>query len=157
MKRKPIKLDWDGLEDAFNNSDEDLVYYLDLVTGQVALEGEGEEDDDDDDFDAEAPPQPTVARPDVTRLQIRPPDTDTKIEWLEDYLATDSVSAKIEEGLRRAIESDDPAEEIAEVLRANPEERARWFAYRSERIREMIDSWLTANGVESVDRAPWRD
>jgi hypothetical protein len=42
MKRKPIKIDWDELESAFDSKQEDLIYYLDLVTGQVILEGEGE-------------------------------------------------------------------------------------------------------------------
>jgi hypothetical protein len=157
MKRKPIKVDWDGLEDAFNNSDEELLHYLDLVTGQVALEGEGEESDDEDEFDAEAPPPPVPTRSDGTRLAIQPPDTDTKIVWLEEFLATDAVGKEVEAELRRAIDSDDPAEEIAEVLRDNPEVRERWFAYRSERIREMIDAWLASHGVETVDRAPWRD
>ena len=35
MKRKAIKIDWDELESAFDNKNEELVYYLDRVTGQV--------------------------------------------------------------------------------------------------------------------------
>ena len=35
MKHKPIRLDWDELEVAFTNHDEEIVYYLDLVTGNV--------------------------------------------------------------------------------------------------------------------------
>jgi hypothetical protein len=157
MKRKPIKVDWEGLEDAFNNLDEDLVYYLDLVTGQVALEGEGEEADEEDEFDAETPSAPAVTRIDGTRLEILPPDTETKIAWLKEFLATDAVVGEVESALEQAIDSDDPAEDIAEVLRQNPAEREQWFAYRSERIREMIDRWLERNGVETVDAAPWRD
>ena len=49
MKRKPIQIDWDELETAFENRNEDLTYYLDLVTGQVILEGEGEDVRFDDD------------------------------------------------------------------------------------------------------------
>jgi hypothetical protein len=37
MKGKPIKIDWDELESAFNNRNDELIYYLDLVTGQVIL------------------------------------------------------------------------------------------------------------------------
>jgi hypothetical protein len=29
MKRKPLHIDWDELETAFENRSEDLVYYLD--------------------------------------------------------------------------------------------------------------------------------
>ena len=35
MKRKPIKIDWDELESAFDSKQEDLIYYLDLVTGHM--------------------------------------------------------------------------------------------------------------------------
>ena len=38
MKHKPLQIDWDELETAFENRNEDLTYYLDLVTGQVILE-----------------------------------------------------------------------------------------------------------------------
>jgi len=156
MKRKPIRVDWDGLEDAFNNLDEDLVYYLDLVTGHVALEGEGEEADDDE-FDTDAPPSVAIARADATRLQIRPPDTATKIVWLKQFLDTAAVDGETEAELRRAIETDDPGESIAEVLRENPERREQWFVYRSERIRELIETWLADSGVETVGPAPWRE
>ena len=36
---KPLKIDWDALEEAFNSQSEELIYYLDLVTGHVVLEG----------------------------------------------------------------------------------------------------------------------
>ena len=51
MKHKPIRLDWDELEVAFTNHDEEIVYYLDLVTGKVIIDGEGEDDDFDDEDD----------------------------------------------------------------------------------------------------------
>lgn len=35
MKHKPLQIDWDELEAAFENRNEDLTYYVDLVTGQV--------------------------------------------------------------------------------------------------------------------------
>ena len=66
MKRKPIRIDWEALEDAFNNRDEELVYHLDRITGRVELEGEGEEGDDDE-FATETPP-PAISRPAVVVL-----------------------------------------------------------------------------------------
>ena len=41
MKRKPIRVDWEELEAAFDSGNEELVYYLDSVTGHVLLEGAG--------------------------------------------------------------------------------------------------------------------
>ena len=37
MKRKPLHIDWDELESAFENRNEDLSYYLDLITGKVFM------------------------------------------------------------------------------------------------------------------------
>jgi len=50
MKRKPIKIDWEELEDAFNSPPEEISSYLDGISGHVALEGEGEEDDLEDEY-----------------------------------------------------------------------------------------------------------
>ena len=43
MQRKPIKVDWDALEEAFDSRDPEVAYYLDRITGHVVLDGEGEE------------------------------------------------------------------------------------------------------------------
>ena len=44
MKNKPIRIDWEELESAFDSGNEEILYYLDLITGQVKLEGEGDTD-----------------------------------------------------------------------------------------------------------------
>ena len=74
MKRKQIKIDWDELEDAFTNPQDEVFCFLDRVTGRVVLEGEGDDlHDDDRNYDrppdaAEVPPQddPTRRRPDAS-------------------------------------------------------------------------------------------
>src|SRR5512134_1509914 len=88
MKRKPIKIDWDEIEAAFDNKREDLVYYLDLVTGQVVLEGEGEEAafEDDDDLLEEETREDGSARDRTTRLYIVPPGEDEEIDWMESFV-----------------------------------------------------------------------
>ncbi len=68
MKRKPIRIDWEELEDAFNSPPEEITSYLDGISGHVILEGEGEEDDLEDENPASASP-----RNDPTRISIRPP------------------------------------------------------------------------------------
>ena len=90
MKHKPIRVDWDELEVAFTNHDEEIVYYLDLVTGKVFIEGEGEEDEfgEEDDFSANrvvATTQPE-ARDDSTRSYVKPMTTEMKLEWMERFL-----------------------------------------------------------------------
>ena len=90
MKKKSIKIDWDELESAFNNRNEELVYYLDRVTGRVVLEGEGEDDFDDDEEMIDDPSaQEASQRSDSTRLYIEPPDTDELTAWMHDFSRTD--------------------------------------------------------------------
>ncbi len=159
MKRKPIKINWDELESAFDNKREDLVYYLDLVTGQVVLEGEGEEadfgDDEDlaeDELEPEAPP-----REETTRLYIEPPVEDEEIGWMEDFVEEgESLESAVREKLLDALDAADPIEAFRESLRLHPAERDRWFFYRTERLHEAVDAWLDANGVHPAEPPPWR-
>ncbi len=155
MKRKPIKVDWDELESAFENKREDLVYYLDLVTGQVVLDGEGEEDDFEDDED-DIEEGDAGARSKSTRLYIEPPTADEELAWMEDFVDQDGTLAPPErDALNAALESGDP-DTFRDALRTQAEARARWFLFRSDRLHESIDAWLDANNVHSTDNPPWR-
>jgi hypothetical protein len=159
MKRKPIKIDWEAVEDAFNSQNEELVYYLDLVTGHVVLEGEGEEDvfEDEELYEGAATAEPPAARHDTTRIYIDPPDTPLKVEWMQAFLEEDgAIHPEAEARLRAALGHDNPVAEIGDILRDYPGERDRWFLYRSERLHEMIDAWLEGNSVEAIEPPPWR-
>jgi hypothetical protein len=161
MKRKPIKIDWDALEEAFTNPSHEEMAYLDGVTGHMVLEGEGEEDqapDDDEDAEVRAPggPPPRL-RQDPTLIRIEPPDLETKIEWLGAFLdAAPDLDRQVVSELNEASATEDPAEALGEVLKRHPAVRDRWYLYRAERLHEWIDEWLAAHGVEAVDPAPWR-
>jgi hypothetical protein len=159
MKRKPIKVDWDELESAFESKREELVYYLDLVTGQVVLEGEGEEgafenEEDllEDGADGEAP-----ARKETTRLYIDPPSAEDEMDWMDDFATrADGCSPEVIEALRAALDADDAADAFREVLRHNATERDRWFVFRSERLHEVVEAWIDANQVHCSEPPPWR-
>jgi hypothetical protein len=153
MKRKPLKIDWDELESAFQAKSEDLVYYLDLVTGQVVLDGEGEErasdsGDDDDDDDLERLPVPVV-RAETTRLYVRPPEADEELDWIETF-------AEQEGGLDHVLDAEDVHDGFRDALRRDPERKERWFAFRSDRLHERIDRWIADNGVHPAEPPPWR-
>ncbi len=159
MKRKPIRIDWDDLVGAFDNSNEELAYYLDLVNGHVVLEGEGEEDSFDDEDDNFVP----VARakgqtvPDNTRADIERLTNETKIDWLDEFLQVEpSLEAPFSAALREALEQEDPTDAVAELLAANPDAKDRWYRYRRERLQERIDGWLAEHQVAFVDPPPWR-
>jgi len=161
MKPKRLKINWEDLEDGFNRQKGDMASYLDRVTGHVVMEGEGEESDLEDE-ETLYQGRSTVAAPsprkdDATRLYIRPPGTARKIKWLEVFLdRDDELDDGVKGQLRQAMDTDDPAAVIGQILRENPDERDAWFLFRAERVRELIDDWLTQGGIEPVNPPPWR-
>jgi Uncharacterised protein family (UPF0158) len=156
MKRKPILIDWDELETAFENRNEDLTYYLDLVTGQVILEGEGEDlrfDDDalDNGVEVEVPD-----RREPTRLYVESFTPDDELDWMDEFIEGDEgISAELKDKLGDLV-AQAQGEAFKDELRQNAELRDRWFLFRSERLHEVVDAWLDANNVNPSTRPPWR-
>lgn len=158
MKRKPIRIDWDELEAAFNNKSEDLVYYLDLVTGEVLLEGEGEgeEFDDDEELLDDAGEPATAVRPATTRLYVRPPDADEELSWMDDFVeGAQDLDETLREELRNVLDQNSP-DAFREALRSQVEAKDKWFLFRSDRLHEAIDAWLESRGVQGNKPAPWK-
>ena len=158
MKHKKIRINWDDLEAAFDNPNEELVYYLDLVEGHVVLEGEGEENDFDDDeehYDA-SPAAPQSRHDDHTRLYIDRLATETKLEWIEGFiLSTDDLAQEFVAKLTAALETDTPAQSVIDVMRETPEGKDRWYLYRSDRLHDLIHDWLKENEITPTDDPPW--
>lgn len=158
MKDKPLKLDWDQLEEAFSRQNDELSYYLDLVTGHLVLEGEGEDAaaDDDDTYGggvtATAPP----ARNDATRAYVKPPDLARKIEWMKEFIKSKELDAETAAELKEALKEDDPTAAIKAVLARHAEFRDSWYLYRSDRLHEMINDWLTEHEVAATEPPPWK-
>jgi hypothetical protein len=160
MKRKPIKIDWFGLDEAFSSRSGGR-YYLDSVTGHVVLE---EEDDTVDLHDHEEGfevhsrvPTPTRFREEPTRLYIDPVDPERKLGWMKAFLAEDhGVDPEVLALLADAVNLGDPAPELKDILARNLEAREIWYAYRADRRHEMIDEWLDEHGVEPAEPPPWR-
>jgi hypothetical protein len=160
MKRRTIRIDWDALEQAFNNRNEELVYYLDTVTGRVHLEDEGgahDLEEEDEELGGESAPGPSPAG-DSTRLFIDPPSADVEAGWMGEFVAgANDLNAGLAEELRRALQAASPVVAFREVLRDRREGRDRWFAFRSEQIRSYIESWLDEHGVYAAGPPPWRE
>jgi hypothetical protein len=149
MKRKRLKIDWEGLEEAFDRPPDEVPAYLDRVTGRVVLEGEGEEDEGGG--GAGGP------RNDSVRVYVLPPDLQQKVDWMEAFV---DGRKDLDEGLRielsAALTSLEPAEAVGELWRSHPVEREAWFAFRADRLHELIESWLDEAGIEPIDPPPWK-
>jgi hypothetical protein len=151
VKTKPIKVDWDELESAFDSGGEEASYYLDRITGHVVMEGEGEEDLDDEGGSAARLPD------DLTRLAINPITTARKIEWIKRFLVdVTDLDAEFHDSLNRALEAADAAGALTEILHRNPEGSDRWYLYRTDRLRELMEEWLDGNGVAVANPPPWK-
>ena len=154
MKRKPIKIDWEELEDAFSSPPEEIASYLDGITGHVVLEGEGEEDDLDDENALDTAPAPP--RNDPTRITIRPPGVTEKLAWMRSFLDQGDHEEGVVVELRQALGDENPAQALADLLNVHTEVRDDWYLYRTSRIRDMMEEWLASNEVETVTGPPWK-
>jgi hypothetical protein len=67
----------------------------------------------------------------------------------------EAQDAALAQRLRDALDGEDPVERFREALR-RAEQRDRWFAYRADRVHEVIDGWLAEHQVAMVEHPPWR-
>lgn len=158
MKRKPIRIDWDELEAAFNNKSEDLVYYLDLVTGEVLLEGEGEGEayDEDDSLVEDAGEPATAVRPATTRLYVEPPGLDDELSWMDEFVEGSPDLDDATRELLRDVLDQNSLDAFRDALRDLIEAKDKWFLFRSDRLHDAIDVWLAERGVQGNQPAPWK-
>jgi hypothetical protein len=157
MKHKPLQIDWDELEAAFENRNEDLTYYVDLVTGQVILDGEGEDAhfDEDDEMD-DAVPEEAAPRGETTRLYVVSFTDDDEMDWMDEFIeGDDAMAAELKETLSDLVAMG-PPQKFKDELRQHEAVRARWFLFRSERLHEVMDAWMEANKISPATPPPWK-
>ena len=158
MKRKPIKVDWDELEEAFDNSDPELSHFLDRVTGHVLLEGEGEEDEyepNEGSYERGGRPAPSHSE-DRTRVRVPQVASAQKLEWVGRF-AADSVDLddEVRSSLTAALEADEPVQAVLEILNANSEVKEAWYLYRAARLHETVERWVEELGIAVSAPPPW--
>jgi hypothetical protein len=156
MKHKPLQIDWDELEAAFENRNEDLTYYVDLVTGQVILEGEGEDAHFDEDAEMDdAVPEEAQPRDETTRLYVVSFTDDDEIDWMDEFIEGDAMDPELKETLADLVAMG-PPQKFKDELRQHADVRARWFAFRSERLHEVMDAWMESNKISPATPPPWK-
>jgi len=157
MKHKPLQIDWDELETAFENRNEDLSYYLDLVTGQVILDGEGEDAHFDEDAEMDDAVDPDAGpRGASTRLYVVSFTNDDEIDWMDEFIeGDDAIPADLKETLADLVASG-PPQKFKDELRHHADVRDRWFRFRTERLHEVMDAWMESNKISPASPPPWR-
>ena len=149
MKGKQIRVDWDDLEAAFNNRNEEITYYLDMITGHVHIDGEGEEEAFDDDG------EPQYQSGDAgTRAVVTPPTTDILIDWMREFLRQGQAQGETAERLTTALDKKD-VPGVRSVLNEDAEVRDLWYAFRADRTQGLIRDWLVKHEIQPAEPAPW--
>jgi hypothetical protein len=139
-----VPVAWEALEDAFENNAPEVHSYLHFDTGEVIRIVDGVAD----------PSMHTRIIGDSRYLRIDPVSSREQYRWMERFIAT-AEDEELRRRLNIAIDGKGAFRRFKDALVNHPVDRERWFAFRSERLRSCMESWLTAHGIHSVERPTW--
>ena len=139
-----VPVAWEALEGAFENNAPEVHSYLHFDTGEVIRIVDGVAD----------PSMHTRIVSDNRYLRIDPVSSREQYRWMERFIAT-VEHEELRRQLNIAIDGKGAFRRFKDALVNHPVDRERWFAFRSERLRSCMESWLTAHGIHSVERPSW--
>ncbi|MFO0680361.1 MAG: UPF0158 family protein [Polyangiaceae bacterium] len=143
---REVPVDWEALEDAFENNAPEVHSYLHLATGEVLRVVDGVAD----------PQMHVRIASDGNYLRIDPVSSREQYRWMERFIPM------VEEGdlrgkLAHSIDGKGAFRRFKDVLMSYGTERERWFTFRSERLRTFMEAWLAAHAIRAVPRPTWND
>lgn len=138
---RSVPVDWEALEDAFENNAPEVHSYLHLQTGEVLRIVDGVAD----------PQMHARIAADANYLRIDPVSSREQYRWMERYIPmVDDVELRAK--LAVSIDGKGAFRRFKDVLMSYGTERERWFAFRSERLRIFMEAWLNAHALRPVPR-----
>ncbi|HEY4158741.1 MAG TPA: UPF0158 family protein, partial [Polyangiaceae bacterium] len=141
---RDLPVDWEALEDAFENNAPEVHSYLHLTTGEVLRVVDGIAD----------PEMHSRIASDTTYLRVEPVSSREQYRWMERFIPmVDDL--ELRDQLGAAIDGKGAFRRFKDVLMSYATERERWFAFRSERLRVFMEAWLSAHGLKPVPRPVW--
>ena len=143
---RDIPVDWESLEDAFENNAPEVHSYLHLSTGDVLRVVDGVAD----------PQMHVRIASDTNYLRIDPVSSREQYRWMERYIPM-VEDDEIREKPTRAIDGKGAFRRFKDVLMSHATERERWFTFRSERLRTFMEAWLSAHAINVVPRPTWNE
>jgi hypothetical protein len=141
---REVPVDWEALEDAFENNAPEVHSYLHLATGEVLRVVDGIAD----------PEMHTRIASDSNYLRIDPVSSREQYRWMERFIPMVD-DGELKDRLTRAIDGKGAFRRFKDVLMSYAAERERWFAFRSERLRVFMEAWLAAHALTPVARVVW--
>src|SRR5262245_11455768 len=143
---REVPVDWEALEDAFENNAPEVHSYLHLTTGEVLRVVDGVAD----------PQMHARISADPNYLRIDPVSSREQYRWMERFIPMVD-DAELRGKLAHAIDGKGAFRRFKDVLMTYGGERERWFAFRSERLRTFMEAWLNAHAIQAVPRPGWSD
>jgi len=141
---RDVPIDWEALEDAFENNAPEVHSYLHLSTGEVLRVVDGIAD----------PEMHQRIASDTSYLRVEPVSSREQYRWMERFIPM--VEDKpLSDLLVQAIDGKGAFRRFKDVLMSHGAERERWFAFRSERLRVFMEAWLAAHALKPVPRVVW--
>jgi hypothetical protein len=141
---RDIPVDWEALEDAFENNAPEVHSYLHLTTGEVLRVVDGIAD----------PEMHSRIASDTTYMRIEPVSSREQYRWMERFIPM-VEEGELRDQLSSAIDGKGAFRRFKDVLMTFGTERERWFAFRSERLRVFMEAWLSAHGLAPIARPVW--
>jgi hypothetical protein len=138
---RDVPVDWEALEDAFENNAPEVHSYLHLQTGDVLRVVDGVAD----------PQMHARINGDNNYLRIAPVSSREQYRWMERYIPM-VEEPELRAKLAASIDGKGAFRRFKDVLMSFATERERWFSFRSERLRVFMEAWLTAHALRAVSR-----
>lgn len=139
-----VPVDWEALEDAFENNAPEVHSYLHLATGDVLRVVDGVAD----------PQMHARINADSAYLRIAPVSSREQYRWMERYIPM-VEDPELRAKLAASIDGKGAFRRFKDVLMSHGAERERWFTFRSERLRTFMEAWLVAHALRPVTRPTW--
>lgn len=143
---REVPVDWEALEDAFENNAPEVHSYLHLTTGEVLRVVDGVAD----------PQMHARISADTNYLRIDPVSSREQYRWMERFIPMVD-DAELSGKLAQAIDGKGAFRRFKDVLMTYAADRERWFSFRSERLRTFMEAWLNAHAIKAVPRPGWAD
>lgn len=143
---REVPVDWEALEDAFENNAPEVHSYLHLTTGEVLRVVDGVAD----------PQMHARISADPNYLRIDPVSSREQYRWMERFIPMVD-DAELRGKLAHAIDGKGAFRRFKDVLMTYAADRERWFLFRSERLRTFMEAWLNAHAIKAVPRPGWSD
>jgi hypothetical protein len=141
---RDVPVDWEALEDAFENNAPEVHSYLHLQTGDVLRIVDGVAD----------PQMHARVNGDNNYLRIAPVSSREQYRWMERYIPM-VEEPELRAKLAASIDGKGAFRRFKDVLMSHGSERERWFTFRSERLRTFMEAWLVAHALQPVPRPTW--